>query len=112
MDTSIGTKFEHLTPEETAELAPLLNELGDRYLHTYEDGSSEIKANPVIVDTPEEEIWKLKRYLTSTDYTVIKCMERGLSVADTYPEVYQKREEARERINELEVLAAANEEDK
>ena len=58
------------------------------------------------------EISELKNYLTSTDYTVIKCMERGLSVADTYPEVYQKREEARERINELEVLAAANEEDK
>ena len=112
METAIGTKFEHLTNEEQAELAPLLNSLGDRYLHTYEDGSSEIKANPVYVESPEDEIWRLKRYLTSTDYTVIKCMERGLSVADTYPEVYQKREEARERINELEVLAAANEEDK
>lgn len=102
METSIGTKFEHLTDEELAELAPVLNSLGDRYLHTYEDGTAEIKANPVYVESPQDEIQRLKAYLTSTDYTVIKCMERGLSVADTYPEVYQKREESRIRINELE----------
>ena len=108
MDTSIGTKFEHLTNEEQAELAPLLNSLGDRYLHTYEDGSSEIKANPVYVESPEDEIWRLKRYLRDTDYTVIKCMETGVSLSSLYPEISEKRTAARTRINELEAQYGIN----
>ena len=108
MDTSIGTKFEHLTNEEQAELAPLLNSLGDRYLHTHEDGSSEIKANPVYVESPEDEIWRLKRYLRDTDYTVIKCMETGTSLSSLYPEISQKRTAARNRINELEAQYGIN----
>ena len=50
----------------------------------------------------EEEIAELKQYLSDTDYTVIKCMEQGLSMSDLYPEVLAKRVEARARINELE----------
>ena len=50
----------------------------------------------------EREIITLKSYLFDTDYTVIKCMELGVSVADTYPEIHQKRADARTRINELE----------
>ena len=102
MNTSIGTKFEHLTNEEQAELAPLLNSFGDRYLHTYSDGTAEIKVNPVYVESPEDEIWRLKRYLRDTDYTVIKCMETGVSLSSLYPEVSEKRTQARTRINELE----------
>lgn len=50
----------------------------------------------------EREIATLKAYLSSTDWTVIKCMETGLSLQTAYPEVYEKRAEARERINILE----------
>ena len=50
----------------------------------------------------EEEIAELKNYLSETDYCVIKCMELGLSISTAYPEVHQKRTEARSRINELE----------
>lgn len=52
----------------------------------------------------ELEIKDLKDYLTSTDYMVIKCMESAVSMAEAYPEAYQKRAEARARINELEAL--------
>lgn len=103
MKVEIGTKFERkLTGEEVIELAYALNALGDRYLHTYEDGTSEIKASPVYEETEEEEMERLKRYLTETDYTVIKCMELGESISEVYPEVHQKRAECRKRINELE----------
>lgn len=103
MKVEIGTKFERkLEEEELRELADALNALGDRYLHTYEDGTSEIKASPVYMETPEEEMERLKRYLAETDYTVIKCMELGESPATLYPEVMAKRAEARTRINELE----------
>lgn len=103
MKVEIGTKFEKkLEEEELRELADALNALGDRYLHTYEDGTSEIKANPVFEETVEEEMERLKRYLAETDYTVIKCMELGEPPATLYPEVMAKRAEARTRINELE----------
>ena len=103
MNTEIGTKFKRkLAREELGELADALNALGDRYLHTYEDGTSEIKASPVFAETPEDEVRRLKRYLTETDYTVIKCMETGVSPATLYSEVMAKRAEARNRINELE----------
>lgn len=103
MNTEIGTKFERkLAREEMIELADALNALGDRYLHTYEDGTSEIKASPVFVETAEDEVRRLKSYLTTTDYTVIKCMELGESPSSLYPEIMAKRAEARKRINELE----------
>lgn len=103
MNTEIGTKFERkLTREELWELADALNTLGDRYLHTYEDGTSEIKASPAYEETPEDEMRRLKSYLSTTDYTVIKCMETGVSPSSLYPEVMAKRAEARKRINELE----------
>lgn len=104
MNTDIGTKFEHLSEEEYQELLPYFSEFKDRYIHVNEDLSAEIKAIPVHIETPEEEIERLKRYLTSTDYTVVKCMESGLSMSETYPEIHQKRTEARARINELEAL--------
>ena len=103
MKVEIGTKFERkLEEEELRELADALNALGDRYLHTYSDGTAEIKASPVYMETAEEEMERLKRYLAETDYTVIKCMELGESPATLYPEVMAKRAEARTRINELE----------
>ena len=48
------------------------------------------------------EIAQLKSYLTTTDYTVIKCMELGESPTTLYPEIMAKRAECRKRINELE----------
>lgn len=52
----------------------------------------------------EKQIADLKAYLAETDYMVIKCMERGESMQVSYPAVYAKRAEARERINGLERL--------
>jgi len=49
------------------------------------------------------EIQELKQYLSDTDFTVIKCQELGLNYANTYPNEAQKRAEARDRINFLEV---------
>lgn len=68
------------------------------------------KANPLMVyaEHPLEyerslvtEQIELKAYLSKTDYMVVKCSERGLSMASEYPEDYAKRQEARDRINEI-----------
>lgn len=66
---------------------------------------------PIAVNPPQPsekelatmEIQELKQYLSDTDYTVIKCQELGLNYANTYPNEAQKRAEARDRINFLEV---------
>ncbi len=51
-----------------------------------------------------DEIYELKKYLTSTDYCVIKSIELGTTIQMAYPEEYQKRIDARARINELEEI--------
>lgn len=48
------------------------------------------------------EISTLRQYLSTTDWCVIKCMETGSSLSELYPEVSEKRAEARARINTLE----------
>lgn len=40
-------------------------------------------------------------YLSSTDYMVVKCIERGFDMQSEYPLDYQKRQDARDRINEI-----------
>ena len=50
----------------------------------------------------KDEITTLKKYLSETDYCVIKSIELGSNIQTEYPEEYQKRREARARINELE----------
>ena len=66
--------------------------------------------NNSIINLPQEytetelaikEIASLKAYLSSTDYIYPKCLELGLSVNVEYPEVVQKRKEARARIQTL-----------
>lgn len=52
----------------------------------------------------KEEYRTLNDYLAYTDWIVIKCYELGLSVSDTYPDEYEKRQAARARINEIELL--------
>ena len=47
------------------------------------------------------EIATLKSYLAETDYIYPKCLELGLDVNVEYPEVVQKRKEARARIQTL-----------
>lgn len=49
----------------------------------------------------QSELHKLEDYLESTDYMVVKCMERGLDMQTEYPLDYQKRQDARDRINEI-----------
>ena len=46
----------------------------------------------------------LQNYLNKTDYMVVKCMERGLSMQEEYPDEYIKRQQARERISEINAL--------
>ena len=87
--------------EKYSELVNEANSLG-LLINIQEDGSLLIGEQPEIVLLPQDEIHQLKSYLSDTDYTVIKCMELGVSVADTYPEIHQKRADARTRINELE----------
>ena len=48
----------------------------------------------------EEEILELKSYLSSTDYVCNKIVE-GVATKEDYADVLIKRQEARERINEL-----------
>ena len=50
----------------------------------------------------EMEIQKLKLYLSETDWIVIKSLELGSSPTELYPEISQKRADARTRINSLE----------
>ena len=49
----------------------------------------------------QSELHKLEDYFESTDYMVVKCMERGLDMKSEYPLDYQKRQDARDRINEI-----------
>ena len=55
-------------------------------------------------ENAEREIQTLKAYLSETDWTVVKCMEAGISMATAYPEITAKRTEARNRINILEEI--------
>lgn len=57
---------------------------------------------PTAEEQAQSEISQLKQYLADTDYCAIKCAELGLSMANEYPEIYQKRIASRARINELE----------
>ena len=57
-------------------------------------------------DLLKSEMTELKAYLEATDYQAIKCGELGLPMAKEYPESYEKRAEARKRINEIEALFA------
>lgn len=101
MITDIGYTYETLTQEEISSLASALNRLGDRSLFANTDGTFSIVANGPYVETPKEELARLKAYLASTDYQVIKCYDKGLIYATEYPEETIKRQQARDRINEL-----------
>ena len=67
------------------------------YIPYTEEQLKEKKLQPYKV-----EIEELKKYLSDTDYCVIKSIELGTTIQTAYPDVHQKRIEARERINELE----------
>lgn len=95
----IGDVYENYSKE----LAREANELG-LVITQRDDGLYVIEGQPEYSLLPEDEIKHLKRYLSDTDYMVIKCMESAVSMAEVYPEAYQKRIEARVRINELEAL--------
>lgn len=66
------------------------------------------KGYPILTDPPEpsaEEkarlrIDELKRYLSSTDYVVIKIAE-GVASREEYKEIFSKRQKAREEIKAL-----------
>lgn len=49
----------------------------------------------------EQEMYQLEAYLKNTDYMAIKCGERGLSMANEYPNEFYRRQACRDRINEI-----------
>ena len=108
MIIDINYTYTSLTSEEFSQLADLLNALGDRSLRANGDGTYTIEANTPYTPTPEEEIMLLKSYLSDTDYCVIKCLELGESPSALYPDIMEKRAEARKRINELEEVEQDN----
>lgn len=93
----IGDIYTDYTPELAQEANSLRLVINKR-----EDGTYIIGGQPEIVVSTAMEIWELKRYLSATDWAVVKCMELGISMAEKYPELYQKRTEARAEINRLE----------
>ena len=71
------------------------------------------EANPqmVLAEHPLEQKYKLdeemndlKRYLSETDYMAIKCAEKNVSMASEYPEDFVKRQQSRDRINEIRTI--------
>lgn len=56
---------------------------------------------PTAEEQAQEEILRLKEYLSETDYVVLKIAE-GVATPEKYADILQKRQEARARINELE----------
>lgn len=44
---------------------------------------------------------QLENYLSDTDYAVIKCHELGLDVNSEYPGLLENRQQARDRINQI-----------
>ena len=50
------------------------------------------------------EMNSLQDYLNSTDYCVVKCMEKGIDMDTEYPGTREKRETARNRIKEIREL--------
>jgi len=50
----------------------------------------------------EAAIVELKKYLTETDYIIIKCLESGKNPGQEYAEISKKRSDARSLINKLE----------
>lgn len=57
------------------------------------------------LEAAQEEYDTLKRYLTETDYVVVKIAE-GAATKEEYADILEEREKARERIRELEVTIA------
>jgi hypothetical protein len=50
----------------------------------------------------QREIKEAKEFLNSTDWEVTKCVEKGGVFEKECPELFKAREDARDRINELE----------
>lgn len=75
-----------------------------------EDVKAYCEANPQMILSEHPLTYKndlaieritLRQYLSNTDYMVVKCSERGLSMATEYPKEYEERQKARDRINEI-----------
>lgn len=101
----IGTKFYKTgyLQEEYSECAKWCNETQSAMIKDMGDYYECVAIpKPTAEEQAQSEISQLKQYLADTDYCAIKCGELGLSMSTEYPEEYQKRIDARARINELE----------
>lgn len=103
--------FDRLSEEEQATFVEVDDETYDSLLIQANENSSylivengEIVLKPYEIETEDSNIVEkreLQAYLDSTDYMSIKCFERGLDMETEYPDDYTKRQEARDRINEI-----------
>ena len=94
--------------EKYSEIVSEANSLG-LLINIQEDGSLLIGEQTTSdEELARREISSLRQYLSETDWTVIKCMETGVSLSSLYPEISQKRTAARNRINELEAQYGIN----
>lgn len=50
--------------------------------------------------TAQDKANEAQVFLDSTDYAIIKCMENGLNIDDDYPELREKREDARKVVRQ------------
>lgn len=103
----VGDRFKRDDLSEP-EKAAFIREVNASHLaYKSEDGWWEVIAPP---DEPDyaAEIMALKNYLNETDKHAIKCAERGLEMKYEYPAEYVERQNARDRINELERLLGGN----
>ena len=91
--------FSESTPQEFIDNK--ISELG--LIETTKDYIDEYNAQQAILNKESEkaELAELKQYLLDTDYMVIKSIEKGSSMLTEYPDDYIKRQEARNRINEI-----------
>lgn len=66
------------------------------------DGLPVLKERSADNESPAAELKSLRQYLSDTNDLVLECYEQGLTLNESYPEIAEKRLQARARIKELE----------
>jgi hypothetical protein len=77
----------------------------DGFYHPRWDGAQWVEGGTAPLETPEQEIERLKAELGETDYKIIKCSEYsllGLELPYDISSLHSSRQALRDRINVLE----------
>lgn len=107
-----GTQFTKYVPNDApntyrkyAELADWCNQNNAVILERedyYEAvATPEPTAEELEMEALRQELDERERYLSETDYKIIKCVEQGLDLEAEYPGLKALRQSARDRINEI-----------